>query len=106
MVCGMAHIAGGVAAEQGQRESSKSYPNTAGHLLTASVLNCPAALMIAKILLPETQQSETAASMPAIPPQTTANSIDAIYAAAAGDGFHLALNVIAMLIAFIAMDVL
>jgi concentrative nucleoside transporter, CNT family len=71
-------------------------------LLTASVLNCPAALMIAKIMLPETQQSETAASMPATVPRTTANSIDAI-CRGAGDGFQLALNVIAMLIAFIAM---
>ena len=102
MVCGMAHIAGGVAAVYATMGMQAGYPNTAGHLLTASVLNCPAALMIAKILLPETQQSETAASMPASVPRTTANSIDAI-CRGAGDGFQLALNVIAMLIAFIAM---
>jgi concentrative nucleoside transporter, CNT family len=102
MVCGMAHIAGGVAAIYAAMGMRAGYPNMAGHLLTASVLNCPAALMIAKILLPETQQSETAASMPATVPRTTANSIDAI-CRGASDGFHLALNVIAMLIAFIAM---
>jgi CNT family concentrative nucleoside transporter len=102
MVCGMAHIAGGVAAEYAAMGMRAGYPNTAGHLLTASVLNCPAALLIAKILLPETQKSETAASAPATVPRTTANSIDAI-CRGAGDGFHLALNVIAMLIAFIAM---
>ncbi len=102
MVCGMAHIAGGVAAVYAAMGIQAGYPNTAGHLLTASVLNCPAALMIAKILLPETQKSETAASMPATVPQTTANSIDAI-CRGASDGFHLALNVTAMLIAFIAM---
>ena len=102
MVCGMAHIAGGVAAVYAAMGMRAGYPHTAGHLLTASVLNCPAALMIAKILLPETQQSETAASMPATVPRTTANSIDAI-CRGAGDGFQLALNVIAMLIAFIAM---
>jgi concentrative nucleoside transporter, CNT family len=102
MVCGMAHIAGGVAAVYAAMGMQAGYPNTAGHLLTASVLNCPAALMIAKILLPETQQSETAASMPATVPRTTVNSIDAI-CRGAGDGFHLAFNVIAMLIAFIAM---
>jgi len=96
MVCGMAHIAGGVAAVY------VAMGVQAGHLLTASVLNCPAALMIAKILLPETQQSETAASMPATVPRTTANSIDAI-CRGAGDGFQLSLNVIAMLVAFIAM---
>jgi CNT family concentrative nucleoside transporter len=102
MVCGMAHIAGGVAAVYAAMGMRAGYPNTAGHLLTASVLNCPAALMIAKILLPETQQSETAASMPAKVPQTTANSIDAICNGASA-GFQLALNVTAMLIAFIAM---
>ena len=102
MVCGMAHIAGGVAAVYATFGMNAGYPNTAGHLLTASVLNCPAALLIAKILLPETQPSETAAAMPATVPRTTANSIDAI-CRGAGDGFHLALNVTAMLIAFIAM---
>src|SRR5215469_13529704 len=102
MVCGMAHIGGGVAAIYAAMGMKAGYPNMAGHLLTASVLNCPAALMIAKILLPETQQSETAASMPATVPRTTANSIDAI-CRGASDGFHLALNVIAMLIAFVAM---
>ncbi|HEY1787486.1 MAG TPA: nucleoside transporter C-terminal domain-containing protein [Verrucomicrobiae bacterium] len=102
MVCGMAHIAGGVAAVYAAMGMQHGYNNMAGHLLTASVLNCPAALMIAKILLPETQQSETAASMPATVPRTTVNSIDAI-CRGAGDGFQLALNVIAMLIAFIAM---
>jgi CNT family concentrative nucleoside transporter len=102
MVCGMAHIAGGVAAVYADMGRRAGYPNTAGHLLTASVLNCPAALMIAKILLPETEKSETAASMPATVPRTTANSIDAI-CRGAGDGFFLALNIIAMLIAFIAI---
>jgi CNT family concentrative nucleoside transporter len=102
MVCGMAHIAGGVAAVYADMGFRAGYPNTAGHLLTASVLNCPAALLIAKIMLPETEKSETAASAPATVPRTTANSIDAI-CRGAGDGFNLALNVIAMLIAFIAM---
>src|SRR5580698_1204555 len=102
MVCGMAHIAGGVAAVYAAMGMAAGYPNTAGHLLTASVLNCPAALMIAKILLPETEQSETAATMPATVPRTTTNSIDAL-CRGAGDGFQLALNVIAMLIGFIAV---
>ncbi|HTR42027.1 MAG TPA: nucleoside transporter C-terminal domain-containing protein [Pseudomonadales bacterium] len=102
MVCGMAHIAGGVAAVYAAMGIAAGYKDTAGHLLTASVLNCPAALMIAKIMLPETEKSETAASMPATIPQTTANSIDAI-CRGASDGFYLALNVIAMLIGFIAM---
>jgi concentrative nucleoside transporter, CNT family len=102
MVCGMAHIAGGVAAVYAAMGMAAGYPDTAGHLLTASVLNCPAALMIAKIMLPETEKSETAATSPATVPRTTANSVDAI-CRGAGDGFNLALNIIAMLIAFIAI---
>jgi concentrative nucleoside transporter, CNT family len=102
MVCGMAHIAGGVAAVYAAMGMAAGYQNTAGHLLTASVLNCPAALLIAKIMLPETQVSETAGTSPATVPRTTANSVDAI-CRGAGDGFHLALNIIAMLIAFIAI---
>ena len=102
MVCGMAHIAGGVAAVYAAMGMNAGYNDTAGHLLTASVLNCPAALMIAKIMLPETEVSETAGTSPATVPRTTANSIDAI-CRGAGDGFHLALNIIAMLIAFIAI---
>ena len=102
MVCGMAHIAGGVAAVYAAMGMHAGYPNTAGHLLTASVLNCPAALLIAKIMLPETEKSETAAGSPAMTPRTTANSIDAI-CRGASDGFHLSLNICAMLIAFIAI---
>ena len=102
MVCGMAHIAGGVAAVYAAMGLAAGYPNTAGHLLTASVLNCPAALLIAKIMMPETQVSETAGSSPATVPRTTANSVDAI-CRGASDGFHLSLNICAMLIAFIAI---
>jgi CNT family concentrative nucleoside transporter len=102
MVCGMAHIAGGVAAVYAAMGFQAGYHDTAGHLLTASVLNCPAALMIAKIMLPETEQSETAGTSPATVPRTTANSVDAI-CRGAGDGFQLSLNIIAMLIAFIAI---
>src|SRR5208283_4828392 len=102
MVCGMAHIAGGVAAVYAAMGMAAGYKDTAGHLLCASVLNCPAALMIAKIMLSATEKSETAGTSPATVPRTTANSIDAI-CRGAGDGFHLALNIIAMLIAFIAI---
>jgi len=102
MVCGMAHIAGGVAAVYASMGMHAGYEDTAGHLLTASVLNCPAALLIAKIMLPETEKSETAGTSPATVPRTTANSIDAI-CRGAGDGFYLSLNICAMLIAFIAI---
>lgn len=102
MVGGMATIAGGVAAVYAAMGMKAGYPDTAGHLLTASVLNCPAALLIAKIILPETEPSETAGKATADVPRTTTNSVDAI-CRGAGDGFFLSLNICAMLIAFIAL---
>jgi concentrative nucleoside transporter, CNT family len=102
MTGGMATIAGGVAAVYVKMGMDAGHKDIAGHLLTASVLSAPAALLISKVMLPETEQSETAASAPADVPRTTANSIDAL-CRGAGDGMALAINVIAMLIAFIAV---
>ncbi len=102
MVGGMATIAGGVAMAYVQMASRAGHPLFAGHLLTASVLSAPAALLIAKIMLPETEPSPTAHNAPATVERTTVNSIDALCRGAA-DGLLLSLNVIGMLIAFIAV---
>ena len=102
MTGGMATIAGGVMAVYVKMGTDAGHPDIAGHLLTASVMNAPAALLMAKILLPETEKSETAASAPAEVPRTTVNSIDAL-CRGASDGLFLTLNVLAMLIAFIAV---
>jgi len=102
MTGGMATIAGGVAAVYIKMGMDAGHQDIAGHLLTASVLSAPAALLISKVMLPETEQSETAASAPADVPRTTVNSIDAL-CRGAGEGMTLAINVIAMLIAFIAV---
>ena len=102
MVGGMATIAGGVAAVYARLGQDAGHADMPGHLLTASVLSAPAALLISKTMLPETETSETAARAPAAVPRTTANSIDAL-CRGAGDGMMLAINVIAMLIAFIAV---
>jgi CNT family concentrative nucleoside transporter len=102
MTGGMATIAGGVAAIYIKMGLDAGHPNMAGHLLTASVLSAPAALLISKVMLPETEPSETAASAPADVPRTTANGIDAL-CRGASEGMTLAINVIAMLIAFIAV---
>ena len=102
MVGGMATIAGGVAAVYARLGQDAGYADMPGHLLTASVLSAPAALLISKTMPPETETSETAARAPAAVPRTTANSIDAL-CRGAGDGMMLAINVIAMLIAFIAV---
>jgi concentrative nucleoside transporter, CNT family len=102
MIGGMATIAGGVAAVYAKMGTDAGHPDIAGHLLTASVLNAPSALLISKILLPETEISETAGMAPKDPPRATANSLDAL-CRGAGDGMMLAINVIAMLIAFVAV---
>lgn len=102
MVGGMATIAGGVAAVYAKMGADAGHPDIAGHLLTASVLNAPAALLVAKVMLPETERSETAGTAPQDPPRTTVNSIDAL-CRGAGDGMMLSINVMAMLIAFVAV---
>lgn len=96
MTSGMATIAGGVMAVYVSLGASP------GHLLGASVMSAPAALMIAKIILPETQPSETTGRTRAATERTAHNSIDALCRGAT-DGLHLSLNVLAMLIAFVAV---
>ena len=102
MTGGMATIAGGVAAVYAKLGLDASHSDMPGHLLTASVLSAPAALLISKVMLPETENSETAGAATAAVPRTTANSIDAL-CRGASDGMALSINVIAMLIAFIAV---
>jgi CNT family concentrative nucleoside transporter len=96
MTGGMATIAGGVLA------AYVAFGISAGHLLTASVMSAPAALLVAKIMLPETEASETAAGAAAGVPRETVNGLDAL-CRGASEGMLLALNVMAMLIAFVAV---
>jgi CNT family concentrative nucleoside transporter len=102
MTGGMATIAGGVAAVYAKMGIDAGHSDMPGHLLTASVLSAPASMLIAKVMLPETEKSETAGVATKDPPRTTINSIDAL-CRGAGDGMMLAINVLAMLIAFIAV---
>jgi CNT family concentrative nucleoside transporter len=74
----------------------------ATHLLTASIMAAPATLMLAKILIPETEEPLTRGQVKLEVEKTTANVIDAA-ATGAADGLRLALNVGAMLLAFIAL---
>jgi len=100
MVGGFATIAGGVmAAYVGML--APHFPDVAGHLLTASVMNAPAALLISKLLVPEVGQPETKSVRISVA-KTEVNIIDAA-AAGAAQGLKLALNVGAMLLAFIAL---
>jgi CNT family concentrative nucleoside transporter len=101
MVGGFATIAGGVmAAYVGML--SPYFPDVAGHLLTASVMNAPAAMLISKILVPEVGEPVTKSSLDVRVQKTEANVIDAA-AGGAAQGLKLALNVGAMLLAFIAL---
>lgn len=96
MVGGFATIAGGVLAAY----VAMGVP--AGHLIAASVMSAPAALVFGKIIFPETKHSVTAGDivMPEI--DTGANTVEAATGGIT-DGFKLALNVGAMLIGFIAL---
>lgn len=101
MVGGMANVAGGVlAAYVGLL---KNYiPDIAGHLLAASCISAPASLVIAKIIIPEREVPETLGTMPKEEPQVYTNLVEAA-AGGASEGLYLALNVVGMLIAFIAL---
>ncbi len=103
MVGGMATIAGGVLAAyigflggddlQAQQEFAR-------HLLTASIMSAPAAILAAKILLPETEQIDTNLK---IPKEKIGNNLLEAISNGTTDGLKLAVNVGAMLIVFIAL---
>ena len=120
MVGGFATVAGGVlAAYVGML--SGYFPGIAAHLLAASVMNAPAGLVLSKIIVPETEVPVTAAGVKAAavevdhPPKEGAweerletptsadNSVIEAAANGAGVGVQLAINVAAMLMAFVAL---
>lgn len=96
MTGGFATIAGGVMAAY----VGMGVP--AGHLIAASVMSAPAALVMAKLMFPETEESLTAGTVKVAVERPWANVIDAA-ATGAADGLKLALNVGGMLLAFIAL---
>lgn len=105
MVGGMATIAGGVLAAYitmlgGADEAVRIF--YAKHLLAASIMAAPATVVIAKILKPETEESLTRGEVKLHVEKTATNVIEAA-ANGAADGWRLALNVGAMLLAFIAL---
>lgn len=96
MTGGMATVAGGVLA------AYVGFGIDAGHLLAASVMSAPAALVCAKLLVPEREESDTAGVVKVNLPKVSTNVIDAA-ATGASEGLKLAVNVAAMLLAFIAL---
>lgn len=104
MVAGFATTAGGVLAAYVAMLSS-SVPGIAGHLIASSVMSAPASLVIAKLMLPESEQPETSGELRAAAPRSTANVLDALVKGTL-DGVRLAVNVAAMLIVFLAFTAL
>ena len=96
MTGGMATIAGGVMA------AYVGMGADAGHLLAASIMSAPASLVIAKIMLPETEPSPTMGHVTIVVPKEDANALDAI-CRGASEGLKLTLNVAAMILVFIAL---
>ena len=97
MTAGMAHISGGIMA---------AYVLVAKvdviHLLTAVIMTAPGAIMMAKIIVPETDKPATGGDVEVVVPKQDVNVIDAAGRGAI-EGLHLSLNVAGMLIAFIAL---
>ena len=96
MVGGMATVAGGVMA------GYVAMGINAGHLLAASIMAAPAGLVLAKMLVPETEEPETK-DITNIEVEKTASNVVEAAANGASDGLMLALNVAAMLLAFVAL---
>jgi CNT family concentrative nucleoside transporter len=96
MTSGMAHISGGIMA------AYILFGIEAKHLLTAVIMTAPGTIMMAKMLVPEVEQPKTMGSVKLEIEQTDVNVIDAA-GRGTGEGLHLALNVGAMLISFLAL---
>lgn len=96
MTSGMAHVSGGIMA------AYIAFGIEARHLLTAVIMTAPGTIMISKIFVPETEEPKTRGKVTLVTEKPDANILDA---AARGtiDGLHLALNVAAMLISFLAL---
>ena len=96
MTSGMAHVSGSLMG------AYMAYGIHAEHLLAAVIMTAPGTILVAKMMVPETQQPLTAGRVEMAEMEKDANAIGAI-ARGTVDGLHLALNVGAMLISFIAL---
>jgi CNT family concentrative nucleoside transporter len=92
----MAHISGGIMA------AYVLFGVEAKHLLTAVIMTAPGTIMMAKMFVPETEVPKTMGTVRLVVEKTDVNVIDAA-GRGTGEGLHLALNVGAMLISFLAL---
>jgi CNT family concentrative nucleoside transporter len=98
MTCGMATIAGTVMVLYAS-VLQKIIPETMGHILVASIISAPAAITVSRLMVPETKQITSGKLAPI---QKSTSSMDAI-TNGTYDGLKLLLNIIAMLIVFVAL---
>ncbi|MBW2504180.1 MAG: nucleoside:proton symporter [Deltaproteobacteria bacterium] len=98
MTCGMSTVAGTVLVLYASILQS-SLPDALGHILTASLISAPAALSVALILVPHTGDQTTGEL---VPPNLAHGTVDAIVLGTL-DGLKLLLNIVAMLIVFVAL---
>jgi CNT family concentrative nucleoside transporter len=96
MTAGMAHVSGGVMA------AYFAYGVEPRHVITAVIMTAPGSILISKVLLPETGLPETLGQVRTVDHRPDANVLDAA-ARGTRDGLHLALNIAAMLIAFLGL---
>jgi concentrative nucleoside transporter, CNT family len=96
MTSGMAHVSGGVMA------AYFAYNVEPRHILTAVIMTAPGAILLSKILVPETQVPETLGKVSGTESSTDANLLDAA-SRGTRDGLQLSLNIAAILIAFLGL---
>jgi len=96
MTSGMAHISGGIMA------AYIAFGIDPKHLLTAVIMTAPGTLMLSKLFVPETAVPETMGTVKLTVARTDVNVIDAA-GRGTSEGLHLAMNVIAMLVSFVAL---
>src|SRR5499427_6596273 len=96
MTCGMAHVSGGIMA------AYIAFGIEPKHLLSAVIMTAPGTLLMAKMLVPETEVPKTAGQVVMPKEEEHTNLLGAI-ARGTTDGLHMALNIAAMLISFLAL---
>src|SRR6266568_183927 len=100
MTSGMAHVSGGIMA------AYIAFGIEPKHLLSAVIMTAPGTILMSKMLVPETEQPKTAGRVVMSEDETEKESRENLLGAIArgtGDGLHMALNIGAMLIAFLAL---
>jgi CNT family concentrative nucleoside transporter len=96
MTSGMAHVSGGIMA------AYFAFGVEPRHILTAVIMTAPGTILLSKVLVPETLTPETLGTVQTSKDRPDANILDAA-ARGTRDGLHLALNIAAMLIAFLGL---